>query len=76
LCLSGSRFSGQVRVGETSVDCFSVTTHMLSHSHGYEPMDTDIHDMWLRPERFGVEILSRLTYYRDWVSLQAPQLEP
>jgi lincosamide nucleotidyltransferase A/C/D/E len=50
-------FSGRGRIGGREVRCLSPDVQMLNHAGGYEPHDTDFHDMWLLHERFGTKLL-------------------
>jgi lincosamide nucleotidyltransferase A/C/D/E len=54
-------FEGRGIVGGLPVKCLSATTQVHCHAHGYEPAETDIHDMALLRERFGVKLPRHLT---------------
>jgi hypothetical protein len=47
-------------VGRMAVQCLSPTTQVLSHAHGYVPVEKDYCDMNLLVERFGVELPPQL----------------
>jgi lincosamide nucleotidyltransferase A/C/D/E len=50
-------FAGRGRVGNREVRCLTPDVQMINHAGGYEPHDTDFHDMWLLHERFGTKLL-------------------
>ena len=45
-------FSGRGTIGGGPVKCLSPDIQMLNHAGGYEPAETDFHDMRLLHERF------------------------
>jgi lincosamide nucleotidyltransferase A/C/D/E len=49
-----SAFQGTGRVGGCKVNCLSADAQVQCHAQGYTPTDTDIRDMALLQERFGV----------------------
>lgn len=49
-------FSGRGTIGGRGVKCLSPDIQMLNHAGGYEPAETDFHDMRLLHERFGTEL--------------------
>jgi lincosamide nucleotidyltransferase A/C/D/E len=50
-------FSGRGRIGQREVRCLSPDVQMLNHAVGYEPHDTDFHDMQLLHDRLGTKLL-------------------
>jgi lincosamide nucleotidyltransferase A/C/D/E len=50
-------FIGTGRVGGREVRCLTADVQMVDHSTGYEPGDTDFHDMRLLNARFGTRLL-------------------
>lgn len=53
-------FEGKGTVGGMLVKCLSAETQVLCHAHGYEPGESDIHDMELLREKFDVELPQHL----------------
>ncbi len=50
-------FAGTGRIARREVRCLTPDVQMLCHAGGYEPGDTDFHDMRLLNERFGTSFL-------------------
>ena len=50
-------FAGRGRIANRDVRCLTPDVQMINHTGGYEPHDTDFHDMWLLHERFGTKLL-------------------
>ena len=50
-------FAGRGRIGGREVKCLTADVQMLCHSGGYEPAETDFHDMRLLHARFGTSLL-------------------
>jgi len=50
-------FAGAGRLGSRAVRCLTADVQMVDHSTGYEPGDTDFHDMQLLNARFGTRLL-------------------
>jgi lincosamide nucleotidyltransferase A/C/D/E len=50
-------FTGRGRIGRREVRCLSPDVQMVDHATGYEPGETDFHDMRLLHERFGTKLL-------------------
>jgi lincosamide nucleotidyltransferase A/C/D/E len=50
-------FSGTGRVGRHDVACLTADVQMVDHATGYEPGETDFHDMRLLNERLGTRLL-------------------
>jgi lincosamide nucleotidyltransferase A/C/D/E len=50
-------FTGTGRLGSRDVRCLTADVQMIDHSIGYEPGDTDFHDMRLLNARFGTRLL-------------------
>jgi lincosamide nucleotidyltransferase A/C/D/E len=53
-------FEGRGTIDDLPVKCLSARVQVHCHAHGYEPSETDFHDMELLRERFGVEIPEHL----------------
>ena len=49
-------FSGRGSIGDRTVKGMSPDVQMLNHAGGYEPAETDFHDMRLLHERFGTTL--------------------
>jgi len=49
-------FTGRGTIGGRTVRCMSPDIQMLNHAGGYEPAETDFHDMRLLNERFGTAL--------------------
>ena len=49
-------FTGHGTIGGRTVKCLSPDIQMLNHAGGYEPAETDFHDMQLLHERFGTAL--------------------
>jgi lincosamide nucleotidyltransferase A/C/D/E len=49
-------FTGRGTIGGRAVKCLSPDMQMLGHAGGYEPSETDFHDMRLLHERFGAKL--------------------
>jgi lincosamide nucleotidyltransferase A/C/D/E len=49
-------FSGRGRIAGREVKCLTPEVQMLGHAGGYEPHETDFHDMRLLHERFGTPL--------------------
>jgi len=56
-----SGFSGTGTVAGREVMCFTPELQMLCHSGGYEPGETDFHDVRLLHDRFGTPLPTRFT---------------
>jgi lincosamide nucleotidyltransferase A/C/D/E len=52
-----SGFAGAGQVGGRDVACLTADVQMVDHTTGYEPGDTDFHDMRLLNERLGTRLL-------------------
>jgi lincosamide nucleotidyltransferase A/C/D/E len=50
-------FDGRGSVGGRDVECLTAHVQMLTHSQGYEPSETDFHDMRLLNAHFGTPLL-------------------
>jgi lincosamide nucleotidyltransferase A/C/D/E len=50
-------FTGTGRVGRRNVTCLTADVQMVDHTTGYEPGETDFHDMRLLNERLGTRLL-------------------
>ena len=50
-------FTGTGRVGRRDVACLTADVQMVDHATGYEPGETDFHDMRLLNERLGTRLL-------------------
>ena len=50
-------FTGRGRVGGREVRCLTADVQMVDHATGYEPAETDFHDMRLLHERLGTKLL-------------------
>jgi lincosamide nucleotidyltransferase A/C/D/E len=50
-------FTGNGRLGGREVQCLTADVQMVDHSTGYEPGDTDFHDMRLLNARLGTRLL-------------------
>jgi lincosamide nucleotidyltransferase A/C/D/E len=50
-------FTGRGRIGQREVRCLTPDVQMVNHAGGYEPHETDVHDMRLLHERFGTPLL-------------------
>ena len=49
-------FTGRGTIGGREVKCLSPDMQMLGHAGGYEPAETDFHDMRLLHEHFGTKL--------------------
>lgn len=49
-------FGGRGTIGGRQVQCLTPDMQMLGHAGGYEPAETDFHDMRLLHERFGTRL--------------------
>ncbi|MDQ6793886.1 MAG: hypothetical protein M3067_03470 [Chloroflexota bacterium] len=56
-------FTGRGTIDGQTVKCMSPDVQMLNHAGGYEPAETDFHDMRLLNARFGTRLLP--PYNRD-----------
>jgi lincosamide nucleotidyltransferase A/C/D/E len=54
---SAPGFNGSGLIGERSVRCLAADEQMLCHWVGYEPTETDFHDMRLLHSRLGTRLL-------------------
>ena len=50
-------FSGTGQIGDRAVQCLTADVQMLCHATGYEPGDTDFHDMRALNRRFKTRLL-------------------
>jgi lincosamide nucleotidyltransferase A/C/D/E len=50
-------FEGRGRIGRREVACLTAVVQMLCHATGYEPAETDFHDMHLLNARLGTALL-------------------
>lgn len=50
-------FTGKGQLGGREVRCLTADVQMVDHSTGYEPGDTDFHDMRLLNARLGTRLL-------------------
>jgi len=50
-------FTGNGRLGSRAVRCLTADVQMIDHATGYEPGDTDFHDMRLLNARLGTGLL-------------------
>lgn len=50
-------FGGDGRIAGRVVRCLTPDVQMVNHAGGYEPHETDFHDMRLLHERFGTKLL-------------------
>jgi lincosamide nucleotidyltransferase A/C/D/E len=50
-------FGGRGRIGSRYVRCLTADVQMLCHAGGYEPAETDFHDMRLLNTRLGTPLL-------------------
>jgi lincosamide nucleotidyltransferase A/C/D/E len=50
-------FTGRGRIGQRDVRCLSPDVQMVNHATGYEPHETDFHDMRLLHDRLGTKLL-------------------
>jgi lincosamide nucleotidyltransferase A/C/D/E len=50
-------FTGRGRIAGREVKCLTADVQMLNHAGGYEPAETDFHDMRLLNTRFGTPLL-------------------
>jgi lincosamide nucleotidyltransferase A/C/D/E len=50
-------FVGRGRIAGREVKCLTADVQMLCHAGGYEPAETDFHDMRLLNTRFGTPLL-------------------
>jgi lincosamide nucleotidyltransferase A/C/D/E len=53
-------FRGKGMIGDLSVKCLSPETQVLCHAHGYEPGETDFHDMEMLRDVFDVTLPQHL----------------
>ena len=58
-------FAGAGRLGARPVRCLTADVQMTDHSTGYEPGDTDFHDMRLLNARLGTTLLPPYDRPRD-----------
>ena len=50
-------FAGRGTIDGRAVKCLTPDIQMVNHTGGYEPAETDFHDMRLLHERFGTRLL-------------------
>jgi lincosamide nucleotidyltransferase A/C/D/E len=56
-------FAGRGQIRGRQVLCLTPDIQMINHAGGYEPHDTDLHDMRQLHDRFGTKLLG--AYIRD-----------